>query len=112
LQQLVQEAWQSAAFEGIAMDCISLASVQATEVGQVQHQGRTMSALRGHRLSDGAPLLVYPGDVPARLPSAAFWQQQHFDFESFRPRVSAPDEPLPHIRMDAAMEFLLGDKLR
>ncbi|KAB7696861.1 YcjX family protein [Plesiomonas shigelloides] len=112
LQQLVQEAWQSAAFEGIAMDCISLASVQATEVGQVQHQGRTMSALRGHRLSDGAPLLVYPGDVPARLPSAAFWQLQHFDFESFRPRVSAPDEPLPHIRMDAAMEFLLGDKLR
>lgn len=112
LQQLVQEAWQSAAFEGIAMDCISLASVQATEVGQVQHQGRTMSALRGHRLSDGEPLLVYPGDVPARLPSASFWQQQHFDFESFRPRVSAPDEPLPHIRMDAAMEFLLGDKLR
>ncbi|WP_204319213.1 YcjX family protein, partial [Escherichia coli] len=33
LQQLVQEAWQNAAFEGISMDCVGLASVQATESG-------------------------------------------------------------------------------
>ncbi|MCP5762158.1 YcjX family protein, partial [Klebsiella pneumoniae] len=29
LQQLVQDAWQNAAFEGISMDCLGLASVQA-----------------------------------------------------------------------------------
>lgn len=112
LQQLVRDAWQNAAFEGIAMDCVGLASVQATESGLVNHQGRQIPALRGHRLNDDQPLTFYPGDVPSRLPDAAFWQGQGFQFESFRPRSMDPDGPLPHIRLDAVMEFLLGDKLR
>ncbi|WP_130835080.1 YcjX family protein [[Erwinia] mediterraneensis] len=112
LQQMVQDAWQNAAFEGISMDCLGLASVQATESGQVQHQGETLPALRGHRLSDGEALTFYPGEVPPRLPGNAFWQQQGFQFEAFRPQQLDVDRPLPHIRMDAALEFLLGDKLR
>ncbi|PVZ84821.1 hypothetical protein C9426_21950 [Serratia sp. S1B] len=112
LQQLVQEAWQNAAFEGISMDCLGLASVQGTENGTVEHHGQRMPALKGHRLSDGAPLTVFPGEVPARLPAPAFWQQQGFQFEQFRPLVMSVENPLPHIRLDAAMEFLLGDKLR
>ncbi len=70
------------------------------------------SALRGNRLSDGAPLTVYPGEVPARLPGQAFWDKQGFQFEAFRPQVMDVDKPLPHIRLDAALEFLIGDKLR
>ncbi|MDW9423854.1 YcjX family protein, partial [Yersinia enterocolitica] len=112
LQQLVQEAWQNAAFEGISMDCVGLASVQATQSGIVEHQGQKIPALRGNRLTDGAPLTVFPGDVPARLPGPAFWQQQGFHFDEFRPQAVHVDSPLPHIRLDAVMEFLLGDKLR
>lgn len=112
LQQLVQEAWQNAAFEGISMDCVGLASIQATESGVVEHHGQPIPALKGHRLDDGAPLTVFPGEVPARLPGPAFWQRQGFHFEQFRPRVMSVDSPLPHIRLDAVMEFLLGDKLR
>ena len=55
-------------------------------------------------------MLVYPGDVPSRLPKADFWQQQGFDFPSFRP-MPADSEALPHIRMDAAIDWLIGDKL-
>lgn len=112
LQQLVQDAWQHAAFEGISMDCLGLASVQATQSGMVNVEGESFPALRGNRLSDGAPLTVYPGDVPPRLPGDSFWQQQQFQFESFRPQVMELDRPLPHIRLDAALEFLIGDKLR
>jgi predicted YcjX-like family ATPase len=112
LQQLVQEAWQNAAFEGIGMDCVGLASVQATQSGIIDYQGQPVPALKGHRLEDGAPLTVFPGEVPARLPGGAFWQQQGFRFEQFRPPALAVDTPLPHIRLDAVMEFLLGDKLR
>ena len=112
LQQLVQDAWQNAAFEGISMDCLGLASVQATESGLVDHRGEKMPALRGHRLSDGEALTFYPGEVPPRLPGHQFWQQQGFQFEQFRPQQLDVDRPLPHIRMDAALEFLLGDKLR
>ncbi|PIJ51772.1 hypothetical protein BL250_06625 [Erwinia sp. OLTSP20] len=112
LQQLVQDAWQNAAFEGISVDCMGLAAVQATQSGLVEQQGEKIPALRGHRLSDDAPLTFYPGEVPARLPGQAFWQQQGFQFEQFRPQRLDADKPLPHIRIDAALEFLLGDKLR
>lgn len=112
LQQLIQEAWQNAAFEGIRMDCMGLASVQATRSGLVEVDGEKIPALRGNRLSDGAPLTFYPGEVPARLPSAAFWENQGFQFEQFRPRQMDVDQPLPHIRLDAVLEFLTGDKLR
>ena len=111
LQQLVNEAWQTASFEGIEMDCVSLSSIQATEPGFVEYQGKQMPALRGHTMAGEAKTL-YPGDVPKRLPSEAFWQQSGFDFVNFRPLGLQSDEPLPHIRMDKALEYLLGDKLR
>ncbi|MCT4703954.1 YcjX family protein [Enterobacteriaceae bacterium H20N1] len=112
LQQLVQDAWQNAAFEGIDRECMGIASVQATQSGLVDVQGEQIPALRGNRLSDGAPLTVYPGEVPARLPGSAFWEKQGFEFEQFRPQALDVDRPLPHIRLDAALEFLIGDKLR
>lgn len=112
LQQLVKDAWQNAAFEGISMECAGLASVQATENGMVQYQGKATPALKGHRLVDNAPLTFYPGEVPSRLPDRSFWQQQGFHFEAFRPGLMELDAPLPHIRLDSVMEFLLGDKLR
>ncbi len=39
LQQLIQDAWQNAAFEGISMDCLGLASVQATTSGIIDVNG-------------------------------------------------------------------------
>ncbi|CDH19488.1 conserved hypothetical protein [Xenorhabdus bovienii str. kraussei Quebec] len=111
LQQLVQEAWQNAAFDGISMDCVGLASVQATESGIVLHDGEKIPAIKGNRLSDDKLLTFFPGEVPQRLPNSDFWQKQGFNFESFRPKQVNVDTPLPHICMDSAMEFLLGDKL-
>ncbi|PHM23544.1 YcjX family protein [Xenorhabdus ehlersii] len=111
LQQLVQEAWQNAAFEGISMDCVGLASVQATESGIVMHKGEKIPAIKGNRLSDDKLLTFFPGEVPQRLPNSEFWQKQGFNFESFRPKPVDVNTPLPHIRMDSVMEFLLGDKL-
>ncbi|MFN6885724.1 YcjX family protein, partial [Proteus mirabilis] len=49
---------------------------------------------------------------PKRLPEKAFWQKQGFSFESFRPQQISRDSAVPHIRMDSALEFLLGDKLK
>lgn len=112
LQQLVQDAWQNAAFEGISMECAGIASVQATQSGLVDHQGQKIPALKGHRLSDGEPLTVYPGEVPSRLPGPAFWREQGFHFDAFRPPEMSIDTPLPHIRLDTVMDYLLGDKLR
>ncbi len=66
LQQLIQDAWQNAAFEGISMDCLGLASIQATQSGLIEVNGEKIPALRGNRLSDGQPLTIYPGEVLRR----------------------------------------------
>jgi predicted YcjX-like family ATPase len=55
--------------------------------GLIDVNGEKIPALRGNRLSDGEPLTVYPGEVPARLPGQAFWQNQGFQFEAFRPQA-------------------------
>ena len=113
LQQMINEAWQTASFEGIKMDCISLSSIQATKSGFVTHQGVEMPALRGIR-DDGISQTLFPGEVPRRLPKATFWEGEHsgFDFVNFRPLEISSDDALPHIRMDKALDYLLGDKLR
>ncbi|OOF03097.1 MULTISPECIES: YcjX family protein [Salinivibrio] len=111
LQQIVHQAWQQAAFEGIDMRCQSVAAIEATTPGYVSVKGSTQSALKGH-LADNSPVTLYPGEVPAQLPEDAFWQDQGFDFPSFRPQPAPLDAPLPHIRMDKALDYLLGDKFR
>lgn len=110
LQSLVRGGRGQAHFEGIETECMALASVRATEVGQGQSGGHTFPALKGTGL-DGQPLLLFPGEVPATPPTAAWWQQGRFDFQSFRPLPMAPHQAMPHVRLDAALEFLLGDKL-
>lgn len=112
LRQMVGDAWQQAAFEGIKIDCLGLSAIRATASGNIIHQQQSLPVLRGHRLTDGEKLTFYPGEVPARLPAASFWQEQGFRFEAFRPATMDSDQPLPHLRMDSALEFLLGDKLR
>ncbi|CAH0533775.1 putative protein YcjX [Vibrio stylophorae] len=110
LKQLIQSAQQEAAFEGIGFDCMTLASIQATKVGSVVYQGHRYPALQGIDLN-GQTIQRYPGEVPAKLPNAEFWQRQGFSFLSFAPQPFEQGEKLPHIRMDKALQFLLGDKV-
>ena len=44
------------------------------------------------------------GEVPARLPGGLSGKAG-FQFEAFRPQSMNVDQPLPHIRLDAALEF-------
>ena len=111
LRQMTQAAWKNAAFEGVKIDCIALSAIQATCPGVMAYQQQQVPALRGRRLPDYQPVTLYPGEVPAQLPNPSFWLQQGFAFENFTPLEMNADEPLPHLRMDNALDFLLGDKL-
>ena len=111
LQQMVYPAWQTAAYDNIEMSCIAMASIQATQSGFISQSGESMPAIQGVT-NDGETLTVFPGEVPQKLPRSDFWHDNEFNFYSFRPMPKSEDEPLPHIRMDKALEYLIGDKLK
>ena len=114
LSQMVGPVWNRVAFEGIEQKCMSVASIKATDAGFVDDNGEKQPVIKGVDINQ-TPMVIFPGDVPKRLPNREFWQKQGFQFPNFSPPVSAGsdlDKPLPHIRLDAVLEYLIGDKLR
>ncbi|WP_110666101.1 YcjX family protein [Salinicola halophilus] len=111
LEALLAEPIKDLRYADVPVRALSLAAIRATQAREIEDDGRRQPVLRGHGLDD-QPLLIYPGDVPPTLPPRDFWQRQGFTFTGFRPPASDGASALPHIRMDAALEWLLGDKLR
>ncbi|CAM3878009.1 hypothetical protein VA7868_01258 [Vibrio aerogenes CECT 7868] len=111
LDQMIYPVWQQVAYEEVEMRGMSLASIQATQAGYIHESEQHHPAIQGHTL-DGELVTLYPGEVPARLPAADYWKSHQFDFVPFKPQPSKPGAPLPHLRMDSALEYLIGDKLR
>lgn len=110
LETLLAEPLKDLRYADVPVRALSLAAIRATESREVNHQGGRSQALRGTGLG-GEELLLFPGEVPDRLPDAGFWARQGFDFPAFRP-APREDGALPHIRMDAALDWLIGDKLQ
>ncbi|MBZ9537462.1 YcjX family protein [Modicisalibacter tunisiensis] len=111
LEALLAEPIQDLRFADIPVKALSLASIRATQSREVERQGRRFPALRGTTQA-GEEALLFPGEVPAQIPEADFWQRQGFTFDHFRPLPrDARGDALPHIRLDAALDWLIGDKL-
>ena len=58
--------------------------------------------------------VLFPGEIPADLPSEEDWQAGRFRFRDFAPRRLRLDGagPPQHIRLDQALETLIGDRLQ
>lgn len=111
MRQLVQEGGRHVEFEGIETEYTAIAAIRATKQVIVNQNGQQIKALQGVRSTDKQLITLYPGSVPSKLPPAAFWKNQsHFDFDSFEPQPLELGEPIPHLRMDAVLQFLLGDR--
>ena len=117
---MLAEARSRADFAGADTAAMSLASLRCTIEEVLQRNGETLEAVRG-RLTDGKSMVMYPGQLPsdpARLLSPARqgaeqWLDADFGLMHFAPaRMSLrPGEGPPHIRLDRAAEFLIGDRL-
>ncbi|MCM2971219.1 MULTISPECIES: YcjX family protein [Larsenimonas] len=106
LTQLMNEPLNDLRFGDIESKAFALASIAATEARRLEEHDA--QALSGTTL-EGEHVLMFPGEVPSKLPDAAFWARQGFQFTGFRPRPHT-EGPLPHLRMDALLDWLLGDK--
>ncbi|MHA7777692.1 YcjX family GTP-binding protein [Roseibium sp. M-1] len=140
LKRLVARAEERARFKGADVEVLAMAAVRATREATVKHRGEELPAilgtpLPGERLNgdtyDGeTEIAMFPGDLPdnpeklfARLESKSEGlrpslqtAQADLQFLRFRPpeldrTAEGLTLSLPHIRLDRALEFLIGDRL-
>jgi hypothetical protein len=118
---LLAEAKARADFAGAATGALALASLRATVEETVTRGDEVLPAVRGTLLATGKPAVMYPGQLPqdpARLLSPAregaeAWLDADFHLMQFAPSrlTLKPGEGPPHIRLDRAVQFLIGDAL-
>ena len=119
-QALLRDARNRADFAGAETAAMSLAGLRTTVEEEVTRDGTRLPCVRG-RLASGKQATMYPGrlpDDPARILSPARegadrWLDAEFGLMGFLPaRMSLrAGEGPPHIRLDRAAEFLIGDRL-
>lgn len=138
LRHLTARAIVRAEGLGADVDVIALAAVRATKEAKVAAKMGAFESselpavvgipMKGERIGkevfDGlTEAAIFPGELPmdpdavfTAAPSAFELQNADYRFLRFRPPIpqwSAEGEllPLPHIRLDRALQYLLGDRL-
>lgn len=136
LARMVERAAQRASGAGAPVDVVALSAVRATHEAKVRRGREDLPCIigvpaagevAGGEVFDGkTEAAMFPGDLPAD-PNAVFGANPTFrglstaspqdvDFRFLRlrpPRLEQHDGQLmlPHIRLDRALQFLIGDKM-
>ncbi|MGY0787879.1 YcjX family protein [Azospirillum argentinense] len=112
LDRLVSDARADIRFEGAQVETMAIAALKSTETVVTEHEGRQLRCVRGVPLGRDRPTVLFPGEIPedADFPPG---QERPYNFMAFQPPADLAREArgLPHIRLDQAMQFLLGDYL-
>jgi predicted YcjX-like family ATPase len=131
MRSLADGAIKRAEAGGADVRVLALSALRATRETEVEQDGDTLPCIvgtpmpgekLGDQTYDGATeTAVFPGDLPSDpaklLSGAASAAQAEIRALTFRPpritlrTASGLEPPLPHIRLDRAIEFLLGDHL-
>lgn len=133
LARMTDSAVERAKFSGATVDVVALAAVRATREAMVARGRDKLPAITGMPLAGEAlgrdsfdgetEIASFPGDLPDD-PATLFDgfrgltaapNETDFRFLRFRPPPGEPGRAgtptLPHIRLDRALQFLLGDRL-
>jgi len=133
LRRLSQHAIERAQFAGADVQVAAVAAIRATREATATRGGETLPCIvgtpiegeriAGHTFDGKEEIAIFPGELPAD-PDAALAHgrdapepdEAELRFVRFRPpapRAGAGGEPVfPHIRLDRALNFLIGDRLR
>ncbi|MEZ5716717.1 MAG: YcjX family protein [Paracoccaceae bacterium] len=121
MQALVRDAADRADFAGATTQAMALAALRATVEETISHDGRSLDCVRGTLLETGKQAAFYPGELPQdpyhllkpAREGAGKWLDADYEVMQFAPAALSlkPGEGPPHIRLDRAAEFLLGDRL-
>ena len=128
MSQLVHKAADRAEFAGADVKALALAAVRATHELEAREGSEALAciagvplpgeSLDGQTFDGSAEIALFPGDLPSAANGRIAVPEEGAGvrFLRFRPPVAVPggfgSEPaLPHIRLDRAIEFLIGDRL-
>ena len=136
LSRMVKRATDRSELAGARTDAIAMAAIRATREAVVSRGAEKLPAIVGTPLGnerigdetfDGTKeTAVFPGDLPELVGGEnGTWQfkglakashdDSDFRFLKFRPPLldaaGSAEPALPHIRLDRALQFLVGDRL-
>ena len=128
LRLLVSRAMRRTEAAGARVGTVALASVRATRETTVHDGGAVLRAVAGtpeageivdgERFDGLGEAAIFPGELPARAEAVleGAVEPGSLRFPRFRPPLVKPDAlgrsgALPQIRLDRAMQFLIGDRL-
>ncbi|MBI2718297.1 MAG: YcjX family protein [Rhizobiales bacterium] len=121
LRLIVEDAARRAAFAGATVEVAAIAAIRATREAKVKQRrdlldciagvpeaGETIGATRFDGATEAA---IFPGDLPEDPHAALDGRLEgRLKFVRFRPPLHQR-QTFPHIRLDRAIEFLIGDRL-
>jgi uncharacterized protein len=95
----------------IESDFAALSAIKCTTNRRVLYQGQQITVLEGAIKEHGAVEQLFPGEIPEHLPTAEDWASERFRFYDFQPPSLDRDRArgIPHIHLDKALQFLIGD---
>ncbi|HYB05893.1 MAG TPA: YcjX family protein [Methyloceanibacter sp.] len=130
LAALTKDAMGRANYTGAAVKVLALAAIRATREGTAKRNGEALPCIVGYplpgetigrRYFDGSEAFaIFPGDLPANPETALrplHPQPDDVRFVGFRPPNPVPlpsgsFAPFPNIRLDRALQALIGDRLK
>jgi len=120
-EALLADAKRRADFSGAKTMALSLASLRTTVEDSLERDGQMLDLVRGKLMATGKQAAMFAGELPSdpsrilapARAGAEGWLDADFALMNFAPArmVLKPGEGPPHIRLDRAAQFLIGDRL-
>ncbi len=126
LAKLAGRAMARAEYAGAEVKVLALAAIRATKEGEALRNGERLPCIVGYplpgetigrrRFDGNEEVAIFPGDLPANPEAALKGWQGEMRFVRFRPPNPIPLSSggfagFPNIRLDRAIETLIGDRL-
>lgn len=100
--------------QNAAMDVTALASVISTEEDTQDIDGHRVQVVVGKPVGSDTRAKFFVGNVPAKPPRAEAWGRPFLNIPVFEPPAIdiSPIDGIPHMNLDLALDYLIGDRLQ
>jgi uncharacterized protein len=114
LRNMVATSSLDVASSNARTEVMTLASVISTEEDTGEIGGRRVQVVVGKPVGHNTRSQFFVGNVPVRPPRPEAWDKPFLDIPNFEPPAIdvSPTDGIPHINLDLALDYLIGDQLR